>query len=452
MASIGKKIFASAMVVGDSAKKGIVLSDIDDTFISSGGGALGQDQRFEHGTIYPGGPEMYLGLALGPDDRLPRLRGYVAEESGKLCPEGVTWLSARAANTAIVKWFAGAIKPNDRISMALSDIGKKHGFSFGTSGGLYGKFKDNFSVKESSSSSKAHTKYTNLQQFFATCGSDRRHFFLGDNGEGDEILSIKLLESNMRSLQACFIHKVSRYPAKEVNRIAATKFKDQGRLIYYETYLGAATQAFIRKYLSITGLVRVASAIFMSLHYSYCVIIRVILRYSTFHADSDSSSGDELDGKKGIKQMIKSAHFNTNSNKRLALLLEMKHASRKNYSDKQLINELTKRVGDDFWSWCVSMQQDELKFEKVINALTTTDNNISNDGIQAAAQCWRLRNKILHDWDQSFVDPTVPAPRYDRLLKETLKKDVQIERQRIVIENLLSQLRSSVHSPESPRI
>ena len=105
---------------------GVVLSDIDDTFISSGGGTHGQDQRFEHGEIYPGAPEMYLGLALGPDDAMPRLRRDTgAARAAELCSQGVTWLSARAANTAIVKWFAGAIKPDDRISMALSNIGKK---------------------------------------------------------------------------------------------------------------------------------------------------------------------------------------------------------------------------------------------------------------------------------------------------------------------------------------
>lgn len=433
---------------------GVVLSDIDDTFISSGGGTHGQDQRFEHGEIYPGAPEMYLGLALGPDDAMPRLRRDTgAARAAELCSQGVTWLSARAANTAIVKWFAGAIKPDDRISMALSNIGKKNGFGFGTAGGLYGKFKDNFSVSESSSSSKAHTKYANLQNFFASFGSKnlKNYFFLGDNGEGDEILSIQLLHSAEKFMKACFIHNVSSHPAKEVDQVASAEFQKQGRLIYYETYLGAATQAYIHGYMSITGLVRVASAIFESRYYTYCVVVRAMLHFSSGDESYDSSSSDDADNHspKGIKRMLKKVSLHPSLSKRLAFLLEMKEASTKKYRDKAVIGQLVKRVGEEFWSWCLVMLQDEADFEKVVNRLSAPDNKTSKAGIEAAVNCLRLRNEILRQWNRYFLNPTVVTPSYDSLLKQKMKAHLQIEQQQVLIESLRAQLPPADPTPVS---
>lgn len=62
---------------------------------------------FRHGTIYPGAPEMYLGLALGPDpmkSKLANSNSVKFRDATGFCNQGVTWISARAANTAIVKW------------------------------------------------------------------------------------------------------------------------------------------------------------------------------------------------------------------------------------------------------------------------------------------------------------------------------------------------------------
>ena len=449
----GKQVYASALVATSapsprSAADGVVLSDIDDTFISSGGGAHGQDQRFEHGTIYPGAPEMYLELALGTNHKSPRLCRHSgsAMVAPQFCSQGVIWLSARAANTAIVKWFAGRIKPTDQISMALTEVGVQHGFVFGTSGGLYGKFRDNFSVKASAASSKAHTKYINLENFFAKRRADSSFFFLGDNGEGDEILAVKLLGLAAGFMKACFIHTVSLKPAKEVDRVATQKFEQQGRLIYYETYLGAATKAFARGYISLMGLVRVASAIFTSPYYTYCVIFRTMLTFCPCDSDSDSTESDSLETRspkrRGIKGRIQHVRLHANVSKRLALLLEMKNASTKNYSNKQIIGQLVKQVGDNFWSWCVGLEQDELHFENVVDSKTANDGEVNNADVQAAVRCLRFRNAMLKNWHHYFLTPTIAAPSYDMLLKQTMQQDVQImQHQKSLIKNLRHQLK-----------
>ena len=462
----GKEDHSSVLVATSAfspkSADGVVFSDIDDTFICSGGGAHGQDQRFEHGTIYPGAPEMYLELALGPNNESPRLcrSSSYAMVSPQFCSQGVMWLSARAAKTAIVKWFAGRIKPTDQISMALSDVGVKHGFVFGTSGGLYGKFRDNFSVKASPASSKAQTKYTNLGKFFATRQANGRYFFLGDNGEGDEILAVKLLESAAGFMKACFIHTVSLKPAKEVDRIATQKFVLQGRLMYYETHLGAATQALERGCISFMGLVRVASAIFSSPYYTYCVIFRTMLEFFPRDSGSDSAECDSprcdsprcdsprcdsprtaRTKQKAIKRRIRHVRLHANLRKRLALLLEMKNASTKSYTSKQIIIQLAKQVGGDFWSWCVGLEHDELAFEKIVTSETVKDREVMTADLQAAVRCLRFRNTILKNWHHYFLTPNIATPNYDMLLKQTMEQDVQIMEQKALINNLRQQLK-----------
>lgn len=449
-----KEVYSSVLVATSALSPkaapqtdGVVFSDIDDTFICSGGGAHGQDQRFEHGTIYPGAPEMYLELALGPNNESPGLRqnSRSAKVSPQFCSQGVMWLSARAAKTAIVKWFAGSIKPTDQISMALSNVGVKHGFVFGTSGGLYGKFSDNFSVKTSPASCKAQTKYTNLGKFFAKRRANGKYFFLGDNGEGDEILAVKLLESAPGFMKACFIHTVSLKPAKDVDRIATRKFTLQGRLIYYETYLGAAAKALARGCISFMGLVRVASAIFSSPYYTYCVIFRTMLEFFPCGSGSDSAESDSPEAsptkQKGIKRRIQHVRLHPNLNKRLALLLEMKNASTKSYSSKQIINQLAKQVGGDFWSWCVSLEHDELAFEKIVTSETVKDREAMTADLRAAVRCLRFRNTLLKNWHHYFLTPDIAAPNYDMLLKHTMEQDVQIMEQKTLINNLRQQLK-----------
>ncbi len=65
----------------------------------NGAGMLGSDQRFKRKTVYPGAPEMYLGLSLGP-----------VAEAPKSPPQGVIWcVPSRGSST-----YPGRV--NERVS------------------------------------------------------------------------------------------------------------------------------------------------------------------------------------------------------------------------------------------------------------------------------------------------------------------------------------------------
>ena len=133
--------------------------------------------------------------------------------------------------------------------------------------------------------------------------------------------------------------------------------------------------------------------------------------------------------------------LHANLRKRLALLLEMKNASTKSYTSKQIISQLAKQVGGDFWSWCVGLEHDELAFEKIVTSETVKDREVMTADLQAAVRCLRFRNTILKNWHHYFLTPDIAAPNYDMLLKRTMEQDVQVMEQKLLINNLRQQLK-----------
>ena len=99
------------------------------------------------------------------------------------------------------------------------------------------------------------SKARSPSQTIPTLGARTRQFyFLGDNGEGDEMLALRILQDYGQYMNACFIHNVTGLPPRSD---LALSLEDRGRLIYFETYLGAATIAFQRGLLSGEGMLRV---------------------------------------------------------------------------------------------------------------------------------------------------------------------------------------------------
>ena len=160
-------------------------------------------------------------------------------------------------------------------------------------------------------------------------------------------------------------------------------------------------------------------------------------------SDSEESDSPETGPtkQKGIKGRIQHVCLHANLGKRLALLLEMKNASTKNYGSKQIVNQLAKQVGSNFWSWCVGLEHDELAFEKVVGSETSKDREVITADVQAAVRCLRFRNTILKNWHHYFLTPDIAAPNYDMLLKRTMEQDVQIVEQKLLINNLRQQLK-----------
>ena len=290
-----------------------ILSDVDDTFMCSGAGWKGgSDRRFQPHVVYPGAPEFYLALSRG--------------KKNSTDPEGVIWMSARAAHTPIIKLFAGEINDRHPIGQALVAVGRRTGcLSFGTKGGLYGKFRHNIRFSRTSRNTlKGEHKFHNFVNYMtatpfvlpktstqafghrdeapgstmsrSTSGialsemlkNDRRggfrrfwscddcdcqtgleseaptgpYIFLGDNGEGDETTAIRLLEEHADRVAACFIQDVTGQGCG--NNDKAVRLMRHGKLFYFTTFLGAGVQAFQAGLISRESLARVYGAIVQS--------------------------------------------------------------------------------------------------------------------------------------------------------------------------------------------
>jgi len=280
-----------------------LLSDVDDTFICSGAGWKGgTDTRFISHVVYPGAPQFYLALSRGKTDTVD--------------PEGVIWMSARAAHTPIIKLFAGKIDNTHPVGKALIEEGRCVGVpGFGSKGGLYGKFSHNIRFSRTTRNAlKGEHKYYNFVKYMkatpfllpkskqssaqtmsrsssgialaemVSSEPDRRPLwsscecptlslteegtttgpfvFIGDNGEGDELTAIRLLQEYPDRVAACFVHDVT---GCRFGRTAeADMLVRQGKLFYFTTYLGAALQAEGAQLLSRDSLRRVYEAIVSS--------------------------------------------------------------------------------------------------------------------------------------------------------------------------------------------
>ena len=171
-----------------------ILSDVDDTFICSGAGWKGgSDRRFRPHVVYPGAASFYLALSRGIGDSID--------------PEGVIWMSARAAHTPIINYFAGEIDDRHPIGQALVKEGRKVGcLGFGTKGGLYGKFRHNMTFsRENRNLLKGEHKFLNFVNYMKATPfilPKRRHRaatqgLLDDKEENDDSLKMSRATSGI---------------------------------------------------------------------------------------------------------------------------------------------------------------------------------------------------------------------------------------------------------------
>ncbi len=193
-----------------------VLSDIDDTFYANL-----KDQRFPKKTVYPGVLAFYAELDKGGRTRADRL--------GDL-----TFLSAR---------------PYDRAGL-LEDMSLKALRARGVSeatvlSGDFAHLVGNQRIAE-----KKLENWQQHRQLF----TEYQTVFIGDSGQGDALFGSQALATGEGQMKAVFIHNVS--GLSESQRSALTK---QG-IHVFDTYLGAATQAYSLGLITRAGLKRVAEA------------------------------------------------------------------------------------------------------------------------------------------------------------------------------------------------
>lgn len=142
-------------------------------------------------------------------------------------------------------------------------------------------------------SSTPPIKTGNAQQFEGDDRS-RQFYFLGDNGEGDEMLALRILQDYGQYMNACFIHNVTGMPPRGDLALA---LEEKGRLVYFETYLGAAVQAFRLGLLSGDSMLRVSFVACHStsvlrrvyLHHPHCMLCYIVALFRLLRPSSNRS-------------------------------------------------------------------------------------------------------------------------------------------------------------------
>ncbi|MDP1823268.1 MAG: hypothetical protein Q8L48_08505 [Archangium sp.] len=197
---------------GDRVK---VHSDIDDTFYVNL-----KDKRYPGKTVYPGVRALYAELDKGP--------GAKPDRQGDLL-----FLSARPYDRA------GLIEHGTRSMLA------DHGVTQATvlSGDLA------HVVGNSLIADKKFSNWQQVNQLYPEYGS----VFIGDSGQGDAIFGEKAAGANA-DMRGVFIHNVT-----GVDAAGKADFARKGVFVF-DTYVGAATEAFKKGLITADGLERVMTS------------------------------------------------------------------------------------------------------------------------------------------------------------------------------------------------
>jgi hypothetical protein len=190
-----------------------VLSDIDDTFYANW-----KDDRFPKKTIYPGVRALYAELDRGGDAQKPERLG------------DLMFLSAR---------------PYDRpgVSEHFSrEMMHEHGVTQATV--LSGDFAH--LIGNQSIADKKFENWEQVGQLYPEYGT----VFLGDSGQGDALFGARAAGAN-GDLRAALIHNVTHLDAA-----GKAEWAQKGVFVF-DTYVGAAAEAYRRGLISKPGLERV---------------------------------------------------------------------------------------------------------------------------------------------------------------------------------------------------
>lgn len=193
------------------------MSDIDDTFYSSL-----KDDRYPGETVYPGVLAFYDELDRG------------AFESKQDALGDLTFLTARPDEET------GTVK--NRTHRTLRENGvKEASILLGSLSGLINH------------EAMAKKKMENFQQY-AELYPEYNFTWTGDSGQGDAILGERMVDRFPDKVNGVFIHNVTGLSAEEKQA-----FREKGVRVY-DTYVGAAVEAYDLSLISRQGLQRVAEA------------------------------------------------------------------------------------------------------------------------------------------------------------------------------------------------
>lgn len=252
-----------------------VITDIDDTVVSSGGVRLfgiklgGIDNRYKRGQVYPGVIQFALELSRSNKKfttNKPAASAAVAATGTPSdpanTPSKVAVLTARAREFK----FALALKSSGKLCTAYRTVGKSNGLEdWGIGDVYYG------SVAEwILQGRKGLRKFKNFEIMMENDELlhrelDQQYILIGDTGEKDEEAGERMATNYPQKVKAVFLHSVATLKAKRgqsINDVAInvpTDRKVNGvSFFYFRTYVGAALKAYNHKLISREGVTRVA--------------------------------------------------------------------------------------------------------------------------------------------------------------------------------------------------
>ncbi|CAI5703563.1 unnamed protein product [Peronospora effusa] len=231
-----------------------VLSDVDDTLYSSGGRyPAGLDTRYPRHTLYPGVLPFYRELdmgTVGPDD-------WTDERVGNL-----VFLSARPhvyKDMSEKKSYAKFAALHEKMGMhtlpTMLAGNLKSGRAFMWQGDL---------------EPMAQKKFENFSEFYQLY-PEFKHVFVGDNGQADLRAAELIVEKfGSDALEAAFFQRVQ--PMEKMYNYHSKEDLERWRkmnIIFFDTYVGAAVEAFRMKKIRLSGLKKIsddAGLSFESIH------------------------------------------------------------------------------------------------------------------------------------------------------------------------------------------
>eukprot|EP01035_Chromulina_nebulosa_P022789 gene22789-29508_t len=221
-----------------------VVTDIDDTVVSSGGLNIfgialgGIDRQYKRGQFYPGVTQFALELSM--------LRNSL--------PSKVSVLTARAREFK----FALALKSSGKLCSAYRSTGEVNGIDdWGIGDVYYGSVAEWIFQNR-----KGLRKFLNFEIMMQNDESlmkrDGKYIIIGDTGEKDEEAGERIASKYPNKVRAIFLHTVY----KENNNNQLNKFTDRKvsgvPVFYFRTYIGAAVKAYRSNIIGREALKRVA--------------------------------------------------------------------------------------------------------------------------------------------------------------------------------------------------
>eukprot|EP00981_Chlorochromonas_danica_P010503 scaffold3243_cov173-Ochromonas_danica.AAC.36 len=223
-----------------------VITDIDDTVVSSGGLKLfgialgGIDNLYKRGQFYPGAMQFALELSFP-------FRKAVSD-----LPARVAVLTARAREFK----FALELRPSGKLCSAYRRIGDANGLdNWGIGEVYYGSVAEWILHHR-----KGWRKFSNFERMLQNddLNSKHRHHYIliGDTGEKDEEAGERMAEKYPDRLRAIFMHTVYNHNAPP-SSVPKDRKSNGVPIFYFRTYVGAAIKAYEARLLDRQAVIRV---------------------------------------------------------------------------------------------------------------------------------------------------------------------------------------------------